>query len=203
MPEPLTTSQKQVLSFIREFMSRNRFAPTAREIAARFGIAEKNGFYYLDVLERKGYIQRRKHQPRRIEFPGEKSPRPTVRVPILGRVPAGNPLEAIEETEGELYLDSSMTGEGEIFSLRVKGDSMVDAHIQDGDHVLVRVQQSAENGDIVVAVHDGEATIKRFSSQKGRIRLEAANTAYPTIVIPSDSPSFRIAGKVIGVYRKI
>ena len=203
MPEPLTTSQQQVLAFLREFMARRRYAPTAKEIAARFGIAEKNGFYYLDVLERKGYIRRGKHQPRRIEFPGEPEHRTPVRVPVLGRVPAGSPLEAVEEIEGELFLDPSLTGDGEVFSLRVKGDSMVGARIHDGDHVLVRAQQSAENGDVVVAVIDGEATVKRFVRQRGKVRLEAANPSYSTIVVPSDSPSFRIAGKVVAVYRKI
>ena len=203
MPEPLTTSQQQVLAYLREFMARRRYAPTAKEIAARFGIAEKNGFYYLDVLERKGYIRRGKHQPRRIEFPGEPEHRTPVRVPVLGRVPAGSPLEAVEEIEGELFLDPSLTGDGEVFSLRVKGDSMVGARIHDGDHVLVRAQESAESGDVVVAVIDGEATVKRFVRQRGKVRLEAANPSYSTIVVPSDSPSFRIAGKVVAVYRKI
>jgi repressor LexA len=203
MGTPLTPSQRQVLTFIREFMARHRFAPTAKEIAARFKIAEKNGFYYLDVLERKGYLRRGKHRPRRIELLGEPLPRSPVRVPVLGRVPAGNPLEAVEEIEEELFLDPSLLGKGEVFSLRVKGDSMADAHICDGDYVLVRAQPGAEAGEIVVAVVDGEATVKRYGRQRGKIRLEAANPAYPPIVVPADSPSFRIAGKVIGVYRKV
>ncbi|MEK6779282.1 MAG: transcriptional repressor LexA [Candidatus Deferrimicrobiota bacterium] len=203
MAAPLTPTQRQVLEFLREFVTRHRFAPTAREIAERFGIAVKNGFYYLDLLERKGYIRRRPHSPRWIEFVGEALPRPPVRVPVLGRVPAGNPLEAVEEIEEELFLDPSLLGEGEVFSLRVKGDSMADAHICDGDYVLVRAQPNAEPGEIVVAVIDGEATVKRFRRQRGKIRLEAANPAYPPITIPADSPHFRIAGKVIGVYRKV
>jgi repressor LexA len=203
MGDPLTSSQRQVLAFIREFMARHRFAPTAKEIAARFQIAEKNGFYYLDVLERKGHLRRGKHQPRRIELLGEPLPRPPARVPVLGRVPAGNPLEAVEDVEEELFLDPSLLGEGEVFSLRVKGDSMVDAHICDGDYVLVRAQPDAEPGEIVVAVIGGEATVKRFRRQRGKIRLEAANPAYPPIVVPADSPPLRIAGKVIGVFRKV
>jgi repressor LexA len=202
MGDPLTPSQRQVLAFIRDFMERHRFAPTAKEIAARFRIAEKNGFYYLAVLERKGHLRRGKHQPRRIELPGE-PPRPPARVPVLGRVPAGNPLEAVEEVEEELFLDPSLLGEGEVFSLRVRGDSMVDAHICDGDYVLVRAQPDAEPGETVVAVIDGEATVKRFARQRGKIRLEAANPAYPPIVVPADSAAFRIAGKVVGVFRKI
>ena len=203
MVAPLTPTQRRVLDFLREFVERHRFAPTAAEIAGRFGIAVKNGFYYLELLERKGYIRRRRHHPRRIEFVGENLLRSAVRVPVLGRVPAGGPREAIEEVEGELLLDPDLVGEGEVFSLRVKGDSMTGAHICDGDHVLVRSQARAEEGEIVVAVIDGEATVKRFRRWRGKVRLEAANPAYPPIVVPAGAPSFRIAGKVVGVYRKL
>ena len=203
MVTPLTPTQRRVLDFLREFVERHRFAPTAADIADRFGIAVKNGFYYLELLERKGYIRRRRHHPRRIEFVGENLLRSAVRVPVLGRVPAGGPREAIEEVEGELLLDPGLVGEGEVFSLRVKGDSMTGAHICDGDHVVVRSQARAEEGEIVVAVIDGEATVKRFRRWKGKVRLEAANPAYPPIVVPAGAPSFRIAGKVVGVYRKL
>lgn len=203
MVTPLTLTQRRVLDFLKEFVERHRFAPTAAEIAGRFGIAVKNGFYYLELLERKGYIRRKRHHPRRIEFVGESPSRSAVRIPVLGRVPAGGPREAIEEVEGELLLDPDLVGEGEVFSLRVKGDSMTGAHICDGDHVLVRSQARAEEGEIVVAVIDGEATVKRFRRWKGKVRLEAANPAYPPIVVPAGAPSFRIAGKVVGVYRKL
>lgn len=203
MVAPLTPKQRRVLDFLREFVERHRFAPTAGEIASRFGIAVKNGFYYLELLERKGYIRRKRHHPRRIEFAGESPSRSAVRIPVLGRVPAGGPREAIEEVEGELLLDPDLVGEGEVFSLRVKGDSMTGAHICDGDHVLVRSQARAEEGEIVVAVIDGEATVKRFRRWKGKVRLEAANPAYLPIVVPVGAPSFRIAGKVVGVYRKL
>ncbi len=202
MAAPLTPMQRRVLDFLREFVERHRFAPTAQEIAGRFGIAVKNGFYYLELLERKGYIRRKRHHPRRIEFVGESLSRLALRVPVLGRVPAGGPREAIEEVEGELLLDPDLVGEGEVFSLRVKGDSMTEAHICDGDYVLVRAQAHAEEGEIVVAVIDGEATVKRFHRRKGKVRFEAANPAYPPIVVPPGAPAFRIAGKVVGVYRK-
>jgi repressor LexA len=203
MVAPLTPTQRRVLDFLREFVERHRFAPTAREIASRFGIAVKNGFYYLELLERKGYIRRKRHHPRRIEFVGEAFSRRAVRVPVLGRVPAGGPREAVEEVEGELLLDPGLVGDGEVFSLRVSGDSMTGAHICDGDHVLVRSQAHAEEGEVVVAVIDGEATVKRFRRWRGKVRLEAANPAYPPIVVPDGTPSFRIAGKVVGVYRKL
>jgi len=203
MAAPLTPTQRRVLDFLREFAERHRFAPTAAEIARRFGIAVKNGFYYLELLERKGYIRRKRHHPRRIEFVGESLSRSAVRVPVLGRVPAGGPREAIEEVEGELLLDPDLVGEGEVFSLRVKGDSMTGVHICDGDHVVVRSQARAEEGEIVVALIDGEATVKRFRRWKGKVRLEAANPAYPAILVSAGAPSFRIAGKVVGVYRKL
>lgn len=203
MSAPLTPAQRRVLDFLREFVESRRFAPTAREIADRFGIAVKNGFYYLELLERKGYIRRKKHHPRRIEFTGEGLFRLAVRVPVLGRVPAGGPREAIEEVQGEFLLDPDLAGEGEVFFLRVSGDSMTGVHVCDGDHVLVRSQASAEEGEIVVAVIDGEATVKRFRRRKGRVRLEAENPAYPPIEVPPGSPAFRIAGKVVGVYRKM
>ncbi|MGZ8463072.1 MAG: transcriptional repressor LexA [Candidatus Deferrimicrobiaceae bacterium] len=202
MAANLTPAQQKVLAFLKDFVVRHRFAPTAKEIAGNFGIAEKNGFYYLDLLERKGYIRRRPHSPRRIEFVGEALPRSPVRVPVLGRVPAGPPREAVEEVEGELFLDPALLGEGEIFSLRDKGDSMTGAHICDGDYVLVRTQRNAEDGEIVVAVIDGEATVKRLRLREEKVRLEAANPAYPPIPVPAGAPSFRIAGKVVGVYRK-
>jgi len=203
MEAPLTPSQRRVLAFLREFVTRHRFAPTAKEIAARFGIAEKNAFYYLDVLERKGHIRRKRHHPRRIEFTGEALPPLPLRVPVLGRIPAGNPREAIEHVEEELFLDPSLVGEGEIFSLRVKGDSMEGVHIREGDYVLVRAQETAGEGDIVVAVIDGEATVKRLRLREGGALLEAANPAYPPVFVPGSAPSFRIAGKVVGVFRKL
>ncbi len=203
MSAPLTPSQRRVLEFLREFVESRRSAPTAREIAERFGIAVKNGFYYLELLERKGYIRREKHRPRRIELTGEGPGRCAVRIPVLGRVPAGGPREAIEEAREGLLLDPALAGDGEVFFLRVSGDSMTGAHICDGDHVLVRSQSSAEDGEIVVAVIDGEATVKRFRRGKGRVRLEADNPAYPPIEVPPGVSAFRIAGKVVGVYRKL
>ncbi len=203
MGRPLTAKQRKVLEFLREFAFSRSFAPTAREVADRFGIAEKNAFYYMELLKRKGYIRRHRKSPRRIEFLGEAALPSPLRVPVLGRVPAGSPREAIELAEEELLLDPSLTGEGEIFSLRVKGDSMEGAHICEGDYVLVRAQETAEDGEIVVAVVDGEATVKRIRRRKEGIRLEPANPAYPPLDVPEGSPSFRIAGKVVGVFRKL
>jgi len=203
MGRPLTGKQRKVLSFLREFTRSRSFAPTAREVADRFGIAEKNAFYYMDLLEQKGYIRRHRNSPRRIEFLGEAALSTPRRVPVLGQVPAGNPREAIELAGEEILLDPSLAGEGEIFFLRVTGDSMEGAHICAGDHILVRVQENAADGEIVVAVVGGEATVKRLRRKNGTILLEAANPAYLPIPLPSVGPSVRIAGKVVGVFRKL
>ncbi len=203
MVRPLTDRQKRVLAFLREFVLSRSFAPTAKEVARHFGIAEKNAFSHLAVLERKGYIRRRRKSPRRIEFLGEAALRVPVAVPVLGRVPAGRPGEAVELAEGELLLDPSLAGEGEVFALRVRGDSMEGAHIREGDYVLVRPQETAEDGEIVVAVVDGEATVKRLFREPGGVRLEAANPAYPPLSVPDGAPSLRLAGKVVAVFRKL
>ena len=184
-------------------MARHRFAPTAKEIGERFGIAEKNGFYYLNLLERKGHIRRLRHHPRRIELLGELPSRIPVRVPVLGNVPAGSPREAVELHEDELLLDASLVGDGEVFSLRVTGDSMIGDQIREGDYLLVRCQPDAADGDIVVAVLSGDATVKRLRRGDNTIVLEASNPAYLPITVPPDTVSFRIAGKVVGVYRKL
>ncbi len=203
MGRPLTDRQRRVLAFLREFALSRSFAPTAKEVADRFGIAEKNAFYYMELLERKGYIRRARKSPRRIEFLGEAALPTPLRVPVLGRVPAGSPREAIELAGEELLLDPSLAGEGEIFSLRVKGDSMEGAHICEGDYVVVRSQETAEDGEIVVAVVDGEATVKRIRRHREGIRLEPANPAYAPLDVPNGSPAVRIAGKVVGVFRKL
>ena len=209
--ERLTPSQRRVLVFVQEFATRHRFAPTAKEIGQRFGIAEKNAFYYLDLLERKGFLRRKRHHPRRIEFT-EKSAsyRPPRLVPVLGGVPAGPPREALEDVREELLLDPLLTGEGEVYALRVSGDSMTGAGIRDGDYVLVRPQATASDGEIVAAVVDGEATLKRFRRTGDGVLLEAENPAFPPLFLPSgsggkgiSSPDLRIAGKVIGLFRKM
>lgn len=203
MSEPLTPQQQRVLAFIRDFMARESSAPTAKEIADRFGIAVKNGYYYLDLLERKGHLRRTPRLHRRIDLPGRGARSAPVRVPVLGSVPAGSPREAIELAQDELLLDASLAGEGEVFALRVSGDSMSGDHIADGDYVLVRCQADAADGEIVVAVLSGDATVKRLRKRDGGLLLEASNPAYPPIAVLADPESFRIAGKVVGLYRKL
>jgi repressor LexA len=157
---------------------------------------------HLAALERKGYLNRFPGRRRAITvtqalLPLEGS------VPILGRVAAGKPLLAVENQEGSLSLNADLLGTGAHFALRVQGDSMIDAGIEDGDHVIVRQQDSANPGDIVVALLGDEVTVKRLQKNGAGLFLEAANVAYVPIPLTRQSSSARILGVVVGLYRKL
>lgn len=203
MVAELTKKQREVLDFLRKYVLKNRFAPSAREIAEQFAIAEKNAFYYLDVLERKGHIRRRRKMPRVLEFTGEGAFSFPVPVPVVGRVQAGKPVTAVENLDGELFLDRSLAGGSEVFLLRVRGDSMAGAHIVDGDLVMVRPQKTAESGEIVVALFGDEATVKRVYFEPGKVILRPENPACEEIVVESSSHDFTLVGKVVGVFRRL
>ncbi|MCK4596634.1 transcriptional repressor LexA [bacterium] len=204
MAGPLTARQKQALEFIVGAIRERGCPPTIREMGDALGISSTNGVrYLLDVLAQKGYIRRRPHVSRGIELVHGRSPDHIVAVPLVGRVAAGEPILAQENIEDFFFLDSSFLTSGDLFALRVKGESMIDAGIFDGDVIFARQQPSAENGDIVVAVIGEEATVKRFYPENGRVRLEPANSSYGPIVVERDAPGFRIAGKVVGLIRRM
>ncbi len=206
----LTGKQREVLAFIRTFIGKHGVPPTVREIGDRFKVTPRAAFDHLRALERKGALQRRASAGRtsRALTPAEPAVRISHAVPILGRVAAGQPLFASENREGELHIaPASLPGRGEdLFALRVRGDSMISAHICDGDLVLVRRQDSAAPNDIVVALvesesGEGEATVKRFSREGERVVLKPEHpTMAPIIVDPRHTP-LRILGKVVGVLR--
>ena len=206
----LTGKQREVLAFIRTFIGKHGVPPTVREIGDRFKVTPRAAFDHLRALERKGALQRRASAGRtsRALTPAEPAVRASHAVPILGRVAAGQPLFASENREGELHIaPASLPGRGEdLFALRVRGDSMISAHICDGDLVLVRRQDSAVPNDIVVALvesesGEGEATVKRFSREGERVVLKPEHpTMAPIIVDPRHTP-LRILGKVVGVLR--
>ncbi|HEY3099992.1 MAG TPA: transcriptional repressor LexA [Methylomirabilota bacterium] len=206
----LTGKQREVLAFIRTFVGKHGLPPTVREIGDRFKVTPRAAFDHLRALERKGALQRRPSAGRtsRALTPAEPVARTSHAVPILGRVAAGQPLFASENREGELHIaPASLPGRGEdLFALRVRGDSMISAHICDGDLVLVRRQDSAAPNDIVVALvesesGEGEATVKRFSREGERVVLKPEHpTMAPIIVDPRHTP-VRILGKVVGVLR--
>ena len=157
---------------------------------------------HLLALERKGYLSRFPGRRRAITITQPLLPLEGS-VPILGRVAAGKPLLAVENQEGALSLNSDLLGTGVHFALRVQGDSMIDAGIHDGDHVVVRQQDNANPGEIVVALLGEEVTVKRLRKQGSELFLEAANAAYSPIPLTSQSSSPRILGVVVGLYRKL
>jgi len=201
MKEKLTRKQERVFLFLREYLGGKGYPPTVREIAGHLGLAGPNSAKkFLDILERKKYIRRSPGVSRAIEI--MEHPLPAVRtrmVPVLGRIAAGRPVLAVENVEDSIALDSSLARWKDTFILRVQGDSMTEAHIQDNDLVLVRPQTVAENGDIAAVVINEEATVKKFFKKKDHIVLKPANSAMEPIVIRKSE--VRIIGKVVGVIR--
>jgi repressor LexA len=203
MKTALTSKQKAVLEFIEKQIADYGHPPTIREIGRKFGIASTNGVRtHLTALIKKGYLKKEKFISRGIAL--TRSLATAVgRVPLVGSVPAGQPIDAIENVEGEIAVDVSFLPKEDSFSLRVVGDSMQNAGILSGDLVLVKKQKIAQKGDIVVAVIGGEATVKRYFPEGKRIRLQPENDAYEPIYVDKTSGEFRIAGKVIGLLRRL
>ena len=206
MEKELTRRQKEVLDFLKNFLGEMGFPPTLREIASHLGVKGPRGPQKaLRILERKGYLRRVSGGSRALEIIGgsPKQAGEVFSVPIVGRVRAGEPILAVENVEGYIRLDRSLLSSENVFLLRVQGDSMVEAHIQDGDFALVKPQSNAENGEIVVALIEDEATIKRIFKKRDLIRLEPANPAMEPIVIKKGEKRVTIVGKVIGIFRKL
>ena len=214
--EELTDRQKQILHFIvRESESRG-FPPTIREIGEEMDIRSTNGVNdHLKALERKGYLIRGEQQSRSLVPTkrarlvlglGARKDGNLVDVPLLGKVAAGAPLLAAENLEDSVRIDSFFLGSAgkEVFALRVRGDSMIEDGIFDGDYLFVRKTPAASPGDIVVALIEEDATVKRFYPEADRVRFQPANRAMlPIYVSKSDFRSTMILGTVIGVYRKM
>ncbi len=206
MGNELTLRQKEVFEFLKDFLREKGFPPTLREMASHFGLkGPKAPQKTLNILERKGYIRKVPGGSRAIEIIGYPpfSLTHILSVPIVGRVRAGDPILAIENIEGYINLDRSLVSSGDVFLLRVQGDSMIDAHIQDGDFALVKPQPNAENGEMVVALIEDEATIKRIFKKRDLIRLEPANSKMEPIVVKKGEKKVSIVGKVVGIFRKI
>ncbi|HEU4948228.1 MAG TPA: transcriptional repressor LexA [Kribbella sp.] len=222
----LTPRQRRVLDVIRESVDSRGYPPSMREIGERVGLTSSSSVsHQLRVLEQKGLLRRDPNRPRAIEvrYPGEiaeaarRGVLGAVRqtsydetgagdahpdaayVPVVGRIAAGGPILAEQDIEEVFPLPRAMVGEGTLFMLRVKGESMIEAAICDGDWVVVRQQQTAENGDIVAAMIDGEATVKTFKKTKNEILLLPHNPAFE----PIDGKDAIILGKVVTVLRRI
>lgn len=195
----LSETQQRILNFIRSFTSKHGYPPSIREIAKHLGTPYTRTIeYHLEKLEQKGLIRRDRGVSR-----GIKLLNPGVEVPLIGKITAGKPILALENIETYITLDSSLLKPGTCFLLRVSGNSMRDAGILDKDLVLVRKQPTAENGDIIVALIDGEtATVKRLKIKKDKIILQPENPAYKPIII-RNTDYFSIIGKVIAVIRTL
>ena len=210
MKRELTDRQREIFDFIARGIRENGYPPTIREMMDAFDIASTNGVRTtLAALEKKGYIRRRPMLSRGIELTEPNgiqsvaSNLPDVReVPLVGRVAAGEPLLAIEHVEETLTVDPSFVPSGDVFALQVHGDSMKDVGILDGDYVLARQQSTAHQGEIIVAVVDDEATVKRYFVDGDGVRLEAENEDYDPIVVDPQFQAFRIAGKVVSLMRR-
>lgn len=198
----LTPKQKKVLDFIRSYSAEHGFAPTQQEIAARFGFLSLGTVQnYLVRLEREGLLRRSWNAKRALEVVAEERERGGgVEIPLLGRVAAGVPIEAIS-TEDTLEVPGWLIGRGETFALRVKGDSMCEDGILDGDYVIVRRQRTAETGQNVVAYIDGEATVKQFHASGGEVELRPANSTLSAIKVARNQ-NLEILGVVVGVLRR-
>jgi repressor LexA len=202
--DALTDRQREILDFISRSITKRGYPPTLREIGSHFGIRSTNGVNdHLRALEKKGYLQRedlKSRALRPIVSTGQ-----TIDVPLLGRVAAGQPLLAVRNQEDTVRVDRFFIGQNrEVFSLRVKGDSMIEDGIFDGDYVFVRKQLQAESGETVVVMIGDEATVKRYYPEGDTIRFQPANAKLdPIYVRKRDFKSVNILGVVIGIYRKL
>lgn len=209
--EQLTERQQVVLDAIRTWTREHGYPPTIRELGQRIGIKSLRGVTtHLETLVRKGYLARNRGARGLRVLIGEAaaSVESAMRIPILGRVAAGAPLLAQEHVEGQLSLDPSLLGKSALaagsahFALKVRGESMVQAAILDGDYVIARQQSDADNGDIVVALIGDEATVKRFVRDDGQIRLQPEHPTMEPILLDRQQ-SLAILGKVIAVFRRL
>ncbi len=213
-PDPatvdLTARQRRILEFIRDWVERYGYPPSVREIGEAVGLVSPSSVaYQLKELERKGFLRRDPNRPRAVDVrplnevvdeAAVRAQRPTpAYVPLLGQIAAGGPILAEQAVEEFFPLPRELVGEGEVFMLQVKGDSMIDAAICNGDWVVVRQQPNANSGDIVAAMIDGDATVKSYRQRDGHVWLMPANQAYDPI--PGDTAT--IMGRVVAVLRRI
>lgn len=196
MKEQKISQTEKVLNFISEFTKKNSYPPSVREMCAGLGISSTATIvYHLKKLEEQGKLSREKSRNRAIEVSGVSM---LSGIPVVGKVAAGIPITATENVEDTLSFSQNLFGDqDELFILRVQGESMINAGIFDGDKIVVHKQENAENGEIVVAMIDGEATVKRFYKEKNQIRLQPENDFMSPIIVKD----VQILGTVVGLIR--
>ncbi len=202
MKKPRGDNQAKILAFIKSEIQEKGYPPSVREICDAVGLKSTSTVHgHLQRLQKKGLIHRDAMKPRAMEVLGDPSfsRQEMVQVPVIGRVAAGLPILAQENVEDHLMLSADFLGAGEHFSLRVRGDSMVNAGILEGDYLIVRKQPHANNGDIVVALIDDEATVKRYYKENGHFRLQPENDYMDPIIVEELS----ILGRVTSLVRRM
>jgi repressor LexA len=196
----LTERQREIYDFIKEKIESRGYGPTVREIGNAFHILSPNGVMcHLNALVKKGLILRQGRSARAIQLVDHQRPGVT-ELPMMGAVAAGQPIQAVASDE-RLNLGDLFAGRDH-FALKVRGQSMIEDHIDDGDYVVIRRQETAENGERVVAMIDSEVTLKRFHRDKGQVRLEPANGKMQPIVVGPDAQNCSILGVLVGVLRR-
>ena len=209
------TRKQRIIDYIAATLRARGYPPSVREIAQAVDLASTSAVHHhLEVLEKEGYLERGAARSRALrltpraalhigltsELLPQVADQPSHILPIVGEIAAGGPIEAYTDASETLAVPEFLAPAGDAYVLRVRGDSMIDAHIQDGDFVVIRPQQTAHNGDIVVAqVEENAVTLKRFFKESGRVRLQPANDTYP----PQYYQDVRIQGKLIGVIRRL
>ena len=194
----LTLRQQEVLDFLTGFIEKNSYPPTIRETAKAFSISIKGAYDHIKALEKKGVIKLQENRSRALEIVSKKGNDESVaEIPVLGSIAAGNPMLAEENWMGTIRIPSEYVRSGPCFALRVQGDSMRDAGIQSGDMAIIEQRPTAEDGEIVAALIEDSATLKRFFKENNRIRLQAENPDYAPIY----TQDVRILGKLRAIIR--
>jgi repressor LexA len=198
---PLTKRQREILDYLGEFIQQHGYAPSLEEIGRRFGLSSLATVHkHLTNLQEKGFIRRAWNRSRSVELVPTRSGGRAIELPLLGFVAAGAPIEAIATAES-IAVPEDLVGKRDTYVLKVKGDSMIDEQIRDGDFVIVEDRKTAENGEMVIALLGGlDVTLKKFYRENGRIRLQPANPAMQPLLVPPEQ--IQIQGVVVGVMRK-
>ena len=199
--QPLTKRQREILDFLSEFIEQHGYAPSLEEIGRRFGLSSLATVHkHLANLQEKGFIKRAWNRSRSVELVSTRVGARAVELPLLGRVAAGAPIDAVVSDE-TVSVPEDLVGARDTYALRVQGDSMIDEQIRDGDLVIVEDRKTAENGEMVIALLGGnEVTLKKFYRENGQVRLQPANERLEPLIV--DASSVQVQGVVVGVMRR-
>ncbi len=198
---PLTKRQREILDYLNEFIQQHGYAPSLEEVGRRFGLSSLATVHkHLTNLQEKGFIKRAWNRSRSVELVQTKAGGRAVELPLLGFVAAGAPIEAVATAES-IAVPEDLVGKKDTYVLRVRGESMIDEQIRDGDFVIVEDRKTAENGEMVIALLGGsDVTLKKFYRENGQIRLQPANPNMQALIVPADQ--LQVQGVVVGVMRK-